>query len=723
SAFRVSSKYGAQDGAYRSTPHKGTDFAAKAGTAIKSVQSGKVQIAGYSKTAGNWVVIQQDDGKVAKYMHMLNTPSVKAGQNVKAGQTIGKVGSTGNSTGNHLHLQIEANGKTIDPEKYLKGVGTSISDASQAEAERQQAIAQAKSDLLSLQGDISSVGEQIEELQYEIVQSKLDEFDKRIGDYDLAIAKNQALASHYLSDSKQFRKYTAEQKKAMAEQQKIQSQKVSWIQKEISANKNLNSAQKAQLKEELKQAKIDLINFQEQVRELQGQIVQSKVDETLKSIQKSSNKTESKIKDVDNKISMTEKDKDKVKYYSQQVKLVQQQQAEAKKYIKQLEAQKKAAKGFPEIQEQITDEIENWKDKQKDFNLELYNTKKSIKDIYKSLADEVVSIYKEMYEKMRDIELKAHQKATQDLIDEIDKTDDEAKFQKELKEKQESIQKLSDQISQYSLDDSEFGKSKVKELTEQLQKEQLDLDEFLKDRESSKRKEALQDQLEKDEESINTKYDDLVNDERAFKDLEKKLMDGKITDIAKQLNEFSKFINSNMESIGKSISNNLIDKLKEASNALNTVTKGNTTGKKVASFASGGYTGTGLGAGKLAFLHDEELILNKTDTKNMLRAVETVRELSDKDLKAETQVKPDLSKYKDMLSSVSFATGKMGLLNLNANVKTNVPKSLVHNTKNSNKTINTPITFNIEKLTGGETGARTMLETIKKEVIKLNGSM
>ncbi|MCV4328560.1 phage tail tape measure protein, partial [Bacillus velezensis] len=58
SAFRISSKYNAKDGAYRSTPHKGTDFAAKAGTAIKSLQSGKVQIAGYSKTAGNWVVIQ-----------------------------------------------------------------------------------------------------------------------------------------------------------------------------------------------------------------------------------------------------------------------------------------------------------------------------------------------------------------------------------------------------------------------------------------------------------------------------------------------------------------------------------------------------------------------------------------------------------------------------------------------------------------------------------------
>lgn len=50
-------------------------------------------------------------------------------------------------------------------------------------------------------------------------------------------------------------------------------------------------------------------------------------------------------------------------------------------------------------------------------------------------------------------------------------------------------------------------------------------------------------------------------------------MNGKITDITKQLNEFSKFINSNMESIGKSISNNLVDKLKEASNALSAVVR------------------------------------------------------------------------------------------------------------------------------------------------------
>ncbi|CAI6306562.1 Prophage-derived putative transglycosylase [Bacillus subtilis] len=689
--FKVTSKFGQQEKGLRSTPHKGVDFAnGKQGDPVKALLGGKVQIAGYSKTAGNWVVIQQDDGTVAKYMHMQKGLKVSAGDTVKSGQTIGKVGSTGHSTGAHLHLQIEQNGTPIDPQKYMEGVGTSISDASSAEAERQQAIAQAKSDLVSLQGDIDSVDDQIQELRYEIVQSKLDEFDKRIGDYDLKITKNQALASHYLSDSKEFRKYTTEQKKALTEQQKIQSQKVAWIQKEISTNKSLNSAQKAQLKEELKQAKIDLINFQEEVRELQGQLIQSKVDETFNKIEKSSKKTESKLKDVDNKIQMTVEDEDKVKYYSQQVKLIQQQQTEAKKYIKQLEAQKKAAKGFPEIQKQITDEIENWKDKQKDFNLELYNTKKSIKDIYKSLADEVVSIYKEMYEKMRDIELEAHQKATQDKIDEIDKTDDEAKYQKELKEKNQAIQETKDKINKLSMDDSDEAKAQVKDLEKQLQEQQEALDEFIKDRSNTKRKEALQDQLEKDQDAINDKYDNLTNDERAFKKIEDKLMNGKITDITKQLNEFSKFINSNMESIGKSISNNLIDKLKEASNALSTVVKGNTTGKKVSSFDTGGYTGTGLGAGKLAFLHDKELILNKTDTENMLQAVKEVRKLSNSDLEAEKQVKPDLSKYKDILSSVSFAAGKLGLPNLNANVKTNVPNSIVNN-NTENSTVNNDV--------------------------------
>lgn len=123
------------------------------------------------------------------------------------------------------------------------------------------------------------------------------------------------------------------------------------------------------------------------------------------------------------------------------------------------------------------------------------------------------------------------------------------------------------------MDDSDEAKAQVKDLEKQLQEQQEALDEFIKDRSNTKWKEALQDQLEKDQDAINDKYDNLTNDERAFKKIEDKLMNGKITDISKQLNEFSKFINSNMESIGKSISNNLVDKLKEASNALSAVVR------------------------------------------------------------------------------------------------------------------------------------------------------
>ncbi|AIW30971.1 lytic transglycosylase [Bacillus sp. 916] len=107
------------------------------------------------------------------------------------------------------------------------------------------------------------------------------------------------------------------------------------------------------------------------------------------------------------------------------------------------------------------------------------------------------------------------------------------------------------------MDDSSEAKSQVKDLDKQFQEQQEALDEFIKDRSNTKRKEVLQDQ-----DAINDKYDNLTNDERAFKKIEDKLMNGKITDITKQLNECSKFNNSNIESIGKSISNTLLIGLK-----------------------------------------------------------------------------------------------------------------------------------------------------------------
>ncbi len=111
----VSSPFGPRWG----TIHKGIDFAASSGTPIYSADSGTVVTAGWSNSAGNWVVINHGGGIVTKYMHMVSTPYVGTGESVSRGQNIGAVGTTGNSTGNHLHFQVEVNGVAVNPASFL----------------------------------------------------------------------------------------------------------------------------------------------------------------------------------------------------------------------------------------------------------------------------------------------------------------------------------------------------------------------------------------------------------------------------------------------------------------------------------------------------------------------------------------------------------------------------------------------------------------------------
>ncbi len=98
--------------------HKGMDYAANAGVPTYAAADGTVVIAGYSDSAGNWVVINHGGGLVTKYMHH-SALCVSAGQQVSKGQQIGCVGTTGWSTGPHLHFQVEVGGVAVDPLNYL----------------------------------------------------------------------------------------------------------------------------------------------------------------------------------------------------------------------------------------------------------------------------------------------------------------------------------------------------------------------------------------------------------------------------------------------------------------------------------------------------------------------------------------------------------------------------------------------------------------------------
>ena len=118
-AFGPRKAFTTSNGATSSKWHKSIDIAAPAGTAIKSVKGGKVTANGWVSGYGWTIEVTHDNGYVSMYHHMKNQSSVAVGTEVKQGQTIGNVGSTGNSTGPHLDLTITKDGTPVDPASLI----------------------------------------------------------------------------------------------------------------------------------------------------------------------------------------------------------------------------------------------------------------------------------------------------------------------------------------------------------------------------------------------------------------------------------------------------------------------------------------------------------------------------------------------------------------------------------------------------------------------------
>ncbi|AJY74488.1 murein hydrolase activator EnvC family protein [Paenibacillus beijingensis] len=123
SDYRISSSFG-----YRIHPishkrklHAGVDFADPEGTPIYAAESGVVILAQWMTGYGNCVIIDHGNGLWTVYGHIRNGGiKVEKGENVKRGEKIAEVGSTGQSTGNHLHFEVRKNGEAVNPMPYLK---------------------------------------------------------------------------------------------------------------------------------------------------------------------------------------------------------------------------------------------------------------------------------------------------------------------------------------------------------------------------------------------------------------------------------------------------------------------------------------------------------------------------------------------------------------------------------------------------------------------------
>ena len=120
SSKRVTSPYGERIHPVKKTKsfHTGVDIGASKGKDIVAAASGKVIVAAYNSAYGNYIVVDHGGGVSTMFAHMSAFVS-KVGDVVVAGDTIGKIGSTGMSTGPHLHFEVRINGKHTSPNRYI----------------------------------------------------------------------------------------------------------------------------------------------------------------------------------------------------------------------------------------------------------------------------------------------------------------------------------------------------------------------------------------------------------------------------------------------------------------------------------------------------------------------------------------------------------------------------------------------------------------------------
>ncbi len=323
---------------------------------------------------------------------------------------------------------------------------------------------------------------------------------------------------------------------------------------------------------------------------------------------------------------------------------------------------------------------------------EINSINQEIKDSYKAIADEIVEVYKEAYEKQQEIalsvidnelkaledshskkinmldeEISAYEEVINKKIESLDKDKENADYQEKLEEMQKERLETQRQIDLLSRDSSMQAQSRVRDLEDQLRGQDKEISDYQEDRELELRKESLnsqldekqnqidqerelensrydqqKSQLETDKENIQQYYEDLINNDREFARMREQILNGNVSAMSKTLRGFSKDINNNMEIIGRSISNNLIDKISEANSLLGNVNIGysvmtNSTKlpNNIQQFDTGGYTGDFSG-GKLGILDEKELILNKSDTKNLIEALGIVRDIPRQNLQYKT---------------------------------------------------------------------------------------
>lgn len=239
--YKISSTYGS-----RADNHRGVDFAAPKGTAINSPAAGKVIAAGDAKSQGwHWsygnLVVVQDVTGVKHIMAHMDKVMAKVGDQIVEGIQVGTVGSTGNSTGNHLHYeQNSGNGMVLNPNATVDAIrngSLTTKGGTYVASSGQESIDQAHANVASLEKDIIAQEKLIRELEAKMVNEVLANFENRKIPLDNTIENVQNNLKKLTESSQAYRNELDKQGKALLDKRKVNQEELVYLQNVIAKGK------------------------------------------------------------------------------------------------------------------------------------------------------------------------------------------------------------------------------------------------------------------------------------------------------------------------------------------------------------------------------------------------------------------------------------------------------------------------------------------------------
>lgn len=625
--FRFTSGFGKRNTGIKgaSTNHLGIDLAAPAGTDIKSLRNGKVVASYYHNNQGHVIRIQQDDGVVAQYQHMQGKSPIAVGQSVSAGQSIGKVGSTGRSSGNHLHLEITKNGAKVDPKKYLDEQGKAIATSTKETAEHAQDIDGLQSMLTQSSMDILAINQQIRDAQMEIVDTVSLRYGLLKENYDGLLQNSENRLKRLTVSSVAYRNELEKQRVSLQKKQQYNREEYDYYDKLIKSG-TLNASVVQELTKRMHELGLEFNSLSFSVQDLNFRSLMSEMEAFS-----------DKIADMDYDLQrsqaimklLEEGSADYRIEVESQLKILKQQRDE-------ILLQRDTLQKLLLTQNLTVEQMEELRNKIQELSLEYLQTLGSIKDLDKALeesgdvaagkiADNLINSYKRYLEEKRDMHLKSldeemkaeddrhkkqmdnykneldsFRKIIQEKLSAIDKEESQRSYDREIEDLEKERLEVLEKINRLSLDDSYEAKAERKKLQEQLSSIDENISEKRHQREVELRKENLNEMMSDKEEQIRKEeeleterheeekdridklkryweqfYTDQLNDERRFAQMKEDIVAGNFDALSKEFQDYIKemqdtmpelenTLDGTMKAVGTSIRQNIIDELKEA---------------------------------------------------------------------------------------------------------------------------------------------------------------